>query len=151
MAAYCTAAQVRGIHEMFASSTDFPDATLTGWAETYGDPIIDDYLRSNGFSVPFTSAPASVAIASAHFAAAFGMRKYGKTLYDGDGGLASTLEKHAWAILAKIASGALDTNTSRDNESYAIAYERDPETHHDKAIYISPNEEDWQRPDYTRA
>lgn len=148
--AYSTGTQIRGIHEMFASSTDFPDGTLTGWASTYGDPIIDDYLRAAGFSVPFETAPDSVAIASAHFAAAFGMRKYAKQLFGGDAGIAATIEQHAWSILKRIVSGELDTGTTRDDDGYAISYERTPEDMIEESIYPSPDEEMWERPNYTR-
>ena len=103
MAAYATAALIRQVDEEFArtdanGANIYADATLTGWAENFGDKEIDARLESAGITTPLSEVPAEIKAISAKLAAAFGLLSFNVEK-------AAQLREIALAELEAIATG----------------------------------------------
>ena len=142
---YATAALIRSIEEAFNDSTEFPDATLTGWADNFGDEIIDARLNAAGFSMPPDTTTNLLKVISSMLAAAHGLDSFmGQRTFDAVP-RAKALREQAMDLLDKIANGTLDAGLTQSSSGEPIVVDSDPETFPDTAAVVG-DEEDWAWP-----
>jgi hypothetical protein len=149
--AYSTYTEVRLVHKALENTTDFPNATLTSYISTFADPEIDAFMRTHGFTVPFSSTPDLVKAASAMLAGAHALSTRTRAPYGEDDAVAGQIKAKAMEILRKIATHEYDINAARDADGYAIAVDTNPDERPDTQIYVSQDETQWQHLTETRA
>lgn len=129
MAAYATAAMVRALEkEVFEDDTEFPDATLTLYAETWADPIIDARMNAAGHATPFTDAPKMIMILSAMIGCSVLLQSALVRYSARNIERARTLLSDAHKMMDKIQAGSMDLGTVSQSASGSAVYvDPDPE------------------------
>jgi hypothetical protein len=143
--AYTTHTLIRSLEEAFSDTTDFPNATLEGWATNFGDPEIDGRLEAAGFTTPVAAPqPALIKAISTMLAAAHGLDSFVGQFTGREVERAAKLRERARKYLDEIADGSTDVGLTRSDESRPIDVDDDPETFGAREAVVG-NEESWKR------
>lgn len=137
--------------EVFKSETEFLDATLLYYAETFGDPIIDGRMNAAGHTTPFTSPYPDVIILLSSMMGVSALLQSTLVKYSSRNvERARTLLSDAHEMMDKIQAGKIDLGTVSQSDSGSAVYaDPDPETRPASAVFVGEPHQ-WAEPVETR-
>ncbi len=142
MAALTTAAKIRSVEQSFLNETDFPDATLEGWAENHGDPVILARLSAASLSINVSSPGDLISHVSALLASAHGLESYISQYTGSVAEAATTRRERAYELLDQIVAGKLDIGLTAGTGGQAVTHDTDDDILGSTPTVIG-DEQDW--------